>query len=154
MISMLNIGWLAALLEGEGHFGYMAYTPRVDLWMCDRDVIERAATLIGKKVSSRSPKGRPQWKPIYGFTVCGAQALGVMFTVYTLLGVRRREQINCAVRLWTAPRLSRAEHNRRLSVAQKIVAAKRGPAFYRDMARKGSAKRWGYSDPRTGELFG
>lgn len=149
-----DIAWLAGILEGEGHFGYMAYTARVDLWMSDRDVIERAATLLGKKVARRNTMGRKQWKPLYGFTVCGALAIGLMFTIYTLLGSRRRQQIAGALAKWRAPRLSHAERSRISSAAAQRVAKRLGPLHYRDMGRKGNAARYGVPDTRTGDLYG
>ena len=112
MISRADIAWLAGLLEGEGHFGYMAYTCRVDVWMSDRDVIERAAGLLGKAISQRGTKLPRQKTALYGFTVCGQQAVAVMFMVYGELGRRRREQIRQAITKWRAPKLCHSERSR------------------------------------------
>ena len=94
-----ELAWLAGLLEGEGHFGYMSYTPRVDLWASDHDTIAKAAAICGKKVRTRKPQ-RQLWKAQYGFTACGRDAIGIMLTVFVLMGHRRRNAITTAVQRW------------------------------------------------------
>jgi hypothetical protein len=143
MTTAAEIAWLAGILEGEGHFGYMAYTPRVDLWMSDEDVIQRAASLVRKAVSVRKPQNG-KIRPLYGFTACGAHAIGIMLTTYTLLGYRRREAIRASVARWTAPKMSPSDRG-------KLAGAKGGPAMFAkygrerfvEMSRLGHAARWG-----------
>lgn len=147
MISTCNIYWLAGLLEGEGHFGYMGRTPRVDLWTTDRDVIEQAATLVSKLVVTKPPSKYSK-KTQFGFTACGSDAWGIMFTVYSLLGKRRRRQIQDAVEKWRQRHLlSRNERSAIARTAAKRLAARLGSEHFRQMGRLGTLRRWGALPP-------
>ena len=96
-----DLRWLAGLLEGEGHFGFHNRKAQVSLQMTDRDVVERAAKIIGQRVNgpyydTRAPRRKPYWA-----TSCVAgKAAGLMMTLYRDLGERRRESIRAALRAW------------------------------------------------------
>ena len=94
-----EIAWLAGLFEGEGCFTLIRTSPtrrdpRVFLGMGDLDVMERARSLLGVKalVFKRKP-GPLAKRPAYQFTVCGPRAIGIMLTLYSFLGARRRGRI-------------------------------------------------------------
>ena len=92
-----DIAWLAGLYEGEGcfglHRGRARATPAeyVNLSMTDRDVIERVGALLGKKVNG--PYQQNGHKPQYRVTLWSIAARGLMMTLFSLLGERRRAKI-------------------------------------------------------------
>lgn len=94
--------WLAGLLEGEGSFA--PGPPRAPSWahmylqMCDRDVVERAAGVMGaRSVWSNSRGAERGWRPIHGFTVGGEAAVTLMRSLRPLMGERRQAQIDRAL---------------------------------------------------------
>lgn len=122
MISTLDLHWLAGLLEGEGYFGAdKDCNTVIMLQMNDLDVVARAATLLNgsSAIYQRAPThGRKKYS--YLISVRGSMAAGWMFTLFALLGVRRRGQIVKAIarfktkrrRPWHIARAwSRAERN-------------------------------------------
>lgn len=89
--------WLAGLLEGEGCFtvGYQngrRYSyPVIQLSMVDRDVIDRAAALMGNPaVCSRVLKSG---KTNYQIRVTGTKARELMTELKPLMGARRQARI-------------------------------------------------------------
>lgn len=104
MIRSASIQWLAGFLEGEGSFCYVE-GPRVCFKSTDRDVVEKAATLLGAGISG--PVVRvPGYKPIYNVGVYGHVAIGWMMTLFGLMGDRRRGQISATLARWRAGRSS------------------------------------------------
>lgn len=72
--------------------------------MSDEDVVQRAAALIGGggKVRIRiDPKGTFEHKkPMYIFRTSGQEAIQWMFTLYSLMGERRRAKIEEIITIW------------------------------------------------------
>ena len=95
-LSIPDLNWLAGLWEGEGSFGFAKTYAFAYLAMTDRDVVQRAAGLIGAKVYPR-PATRPGWKPQYAIVLGARRALVLMHLLQPLLGARRQEQIRCAI---------------------------------------------------------
>jgi protein-arginine kinase len=93
-----DIAWLAGIIEGEAHFRFQG-TPKLQLRMADRDVIERAAKLLDRPVSICFPE-RKGYKTQYSVNICGTAAIEWMLTVYSLMGDRRKEKIREIVKLW------------------------------------------------------
>lgn len=99
--------WLAGLLEGEGSFSARAPKDRphsrtllVQIHMTDRDVIERAARLMGScavYVSSKKTKGQ---KSIFRCYLTGHRACELMRRLLPHMGERRTGQINKALVEW------------------------------------------------------
>lgn len=76
--------------------------------MTDRDVIERAARLMGGHIYDLPvPAHKPRWKPQWRAQVKGPRAAAWMMTMYALLGTRRREQVQRALSGWRAMRYVR-----------------------------------------------
>ena len=98
MIGLSEIAWIAGLLEGEGCFTF-SKGPNVVLSMTDKDVVERAASLMGAKVIARDPKNI-KWKRIYCARVHGYQAIAWMLTIYSFMGERRKEKIIENIAKW------------------------------------------------------
>lgn len=107
-----NICWLAGLLEGEGWFD----VPRrgkslsVGIQSSDRDVIGRAASLLGgavygpysssgQNLKSAATRQHP-YKSRYQTKVCGNVAAGWMMTLFPQLSSRRRERVAVALKAW------------------------------------------------------
>lgn len=102
-----QIGWLAGLLEGEGHFykrskaapdGVYVY-PGVRLMMTDADVVERAYRLTGLgtfTAASASPsRVRAGHKQVALWSVDRTEeALEVMRAIRPWMGQRRGERID------------------------------------------------------------
>lgn len=100
-----DLRWLAGLLEGEGCFSApksRGWSPSIQLCMTDRDVVERAAGMMGASVYSYSTKGRPNEKPTWRFNLSGQMAAQWMMTLYVLMGSRRQKAIERALSVWRA----------------------------------------------------
>lgn len=105
--SVCDIAWLAGLLEGEGCFlltGPNKTSPRISLNMTDKDIVERVAALTGVKSihirerRSKNPNHKDQWCLCIG----GNRAIGVMQTIYTFMGTRRKAKIRDVIAVWKA----------------------------------------------------
>jgi hypothetical protein len=112
VISYGDIRQIAGLLEGEDCFtlqyrrrdGHHYVYPRLLLNMTDRDVVEKAAALVGAKVGVRRHPNRPKWKDAYWFNVSGSRAIAWMQVVYQFMGQRRRERIREILSMLTPSR--------------------------------------------------
>lgn len=84
--------WLAGLLEGEGSFDlHKGRYPRIRLGMTDRDVVGRAATLMGTKV--RTTLRPAPWTATFHTEVSGARAEAILWDLLPLMGARRSSKI-------------------------------------------------------------
>jgi|SRR5689334_12129884 len=115
-----DLTWLAGLLEGEGSFlkapPSSPNCPRISLEMTDKDVIERAATLMGGKAATRVNLKNPHWKQTYRVIIKGSRAVELMRVLYAEMGARRRSQIDAALEMYTERK--RGDNTRRLSEDQ------------------------------------
>lgn len=96
--------WLVGLLEGEGCFStsnqrskykgrsYLYVYPKIVLRMTDRDVVERAANLLGGCGVRLVPRHRPH-KDIFECELMGARALRMMRLLLPHLGIRRQARV-------------------------------------------------------------
>lgn len=110
-MAVKDVAWLAGLLEGEGCFG--GKDMRIRMNMTDRDVVVRAATLLG--VDARGPyqvveptKRGGSHKPVWRMAVYGPRAAGWMMTLYLFMGARRRQEIEEALAEWKVRRKRRS----------------------------------------------
>lgn len=91
-ISREDAVWLAGLLEGEGTFDlHRRKYPRVRVGMSDRDVVGRAATLMGAQVRL-SLKPYPN-SAMFHAEISGTKAVAVMEEVLPHMGARRSAKI-------------------------------------------------------------
>ena len=94
-----DLCWLAGLIEGEGTFlagpPSAPRCPAVQLSMVDRDIVERAAELLGVAVMV-VPSRRENWRTAYCVRVRGSRAVLWMKRLRPLMGARRRQQIDRA----------------------------------------------------------
>jgi hypothetical protein len=98
-ISDLELGWLAGLWEGEGHFGYDR-TQLAHLRMTDLDTIQKMKQLIECVLKLPKPitllyqySGRKNEQETFGIQTYGATARAIMRLLLPLMGNRRRAQI-------------------------------------------------------------
>jgi hypothetical protein len=112
-MTTLDIAWLAGVLEGEASFGVGKGSPNIQVQMTDEDIIERIRKLW--RVRPRAPWMRKDgYKPVHGAYLHGVDAIGWMMTIYTFMGVRRREKIKAVIQQWReSSRLPRARRGER-----------------------------------------
>ena len=97
--------WLIGLLEGEGTF--LAGPPSnpglpiVRVSMTDRDVVQRVARLLDRAVVALRPR-RQHHKVPFAVTIKGAPAVDLMLAVHDFMGLKRRTQIQRAIRSCSA----------------------------------------------------
>jgi hypothetical protein len=100
VISTEDLCWLAGLLEGEGSFvagpPSAPRSPAVQIWMTDRDVMDRVGALLGVAVMV-VPSRRAGWRTAYSVRMRGSRAVLWMHLLRPLMGERRRKQIDQAV---------------------------------------------------------
>lgn len=92
MICRDDLLWLAGLLEGEGSFDlHRGKYPRIRLGMTDRDVVGRAATLLGGKVrlSLKPAPAQAMWH----VEVSGTKAEALLRLILPHMGARRSAKI-------------------------------------------------------------
>lgn len=109
-ILLLDIAWLAGLLEGEGSF--MLKTKRsyngtisISLQMTDKDIVERCATILKTKVygpytSKQKKKNGEVKKETYLLSIFGTSAASWMMTLYPFMGERRKQKIENLLNHW------------------------------------------------------
>lgn len=105
------IAWLAGLLEGEGTFTSKSTYPVISTQMCDRDVIERVASLLGiSRVRLKDDLRNRQhgWSPSWYIAVCGGRAAEWMRTLRGSMGARRAAEIDKALGSYRPIRLTGA----------------------------------------------
>ncbi len=103
-MTSIEVAWLAGILEGEGYFGYNA-SPCINLAMTDLDIVERAAVLMGF-TGVMSVRKRANCKDYYRVAIHSSKAVGVMMTVYSFMGARRKEKIREVLVKWRSQRTS------------------------------------------------
>lgn len=92
MMNERDLVWLSGLLEGEGSFDlHRGRYPRIRLGMTDRDVVGRAATLMGTRVRL-SLRPRP-YKATWHTEVSGTRAAAIMRLILPHMGARRSAKI-------------------------------------------------------------
>jgi hypothetical protein len=87
-----DLVWLAGLLEGEGTFDlHRGRYPRIRVGMTDRDVVGRAAHLMGSQIrlSLRPAPYAATWHA----EISGTRATALMQELLPLMGARRSAKI-------------------------------------------------------------
>lgn len=100
MITSHQIHWLAGLAEGEASFFFGSnHTATFSLDSTDEDVVRKVASLLQAK-SGSNRTAKLSGKPVYRVYLTGSRAIGLMMTLYALMGRRRREQIVNTLMRW------------------------------------------------------
>lgn len=84
--------WLAGLLEGEGSFdAHRGKYPRIRLAMTDRDVVGRAASLMGSefRLALHPAPAKATWHT----ELSGEKAAEIMREILPFMGTRRSQRI-------------------------------------------------------------
>jgi len=103
VIDPSDFHWLIGLLEGEGTF--LAGPPSnpglpiVRVSMTDHDVVQRVARLLDRAVVALRAR-RQHHKTPFAATIKGAPAVDLMLAVHDFISVKRRTQIERAIRSW------------------------------------------------------
>ena len=116
MISSVEIGKMAGLLEGEASFGlYQRPSGKsgliISLGMIDRDTVEWIAARWCSTVRLR--KKEPGRQQLYVTQIQGGRAVSWLLTLYPLMGQRRRTQMRSMIAVWRTPNQSPGDLNRR-----------------------------------------
>lgn len=99
-----ELHWLAGLIEGEGCFsmkkrnshrkdGAKKMVGSLQINMTDRDVLERAGSLLGARVTGPYKNGTKGEKDFYSVRLEGDKAMQAMTLLKALMGERRRARI-------------------------------------------------------------
>ena len=100
MVSVGDIKWAAGFLEGEGSFELGQHGYRVSAAQVQRDPIDRLKGLFCGTINLRHKPSRVMWKPAYHWQLCGARAVGLMMTLYSLMSPNRKVQIKRCLNDW------------------------------------------------------
>jgi hypothetical protein len=100
-----DIYWIAALLDGEGHFGnsFESKYPRITIAMTDEDTIIRARDIMNSKALIHKENRNPlNWKDQYILRINSHYAIGWMMILYChpYMSARRKEQIKQVLSEW------------------------------------------------------
>ena len=151
-ISDRDLCWLAGLIEGEGTFlagpPSAPRTPAVQVSMVDRDVIERAGSILQASVYA-VPSRRENWKDAYGVRVRGMRAVLWMQRLRPLMGARRQEQIDRAMASYE-PDPRRVMDDTRAAAALRALAA--GESV-KQVAERFGTSIWSIYDLRLGRTY-
>src|SRR4051812_38535998 len=126
MISMLGVGWIAGVFEGEGYFCHRRNGDLViQISMTDGEGIKRLHIVLGLGAFAKN-RLLPSGKTAFGWSLTNqAQAAGLMMTLLPLMGERRRAKIVECLEAWKAKRLwklgPRCSHGHELSGANLLV---------------------------------
>lgn len=113
-LSLDGMQYLSGLLEGDGSFKFSGgsnikrTTPGIALGMIDRDVVERAASMLGHtgKISTFATRTS---SCMHIFNLNLGLSVQWMMTLYPLMGTRRREQIRQLLGVWRVTALPERE---------------------------------------------
>lgn len=98
-LSLLDLGWAAGFLEGEGSFvvcGRYGGTDRGIVLRAGQNEIEpleKLKRLFGGHISQGADRH-------YSWGLTGHKAFGLAMTLWTLMGQRRRGQIEACIEHW------------------------------------------------------
>ena len=110
MLRMIDLGWAAGFLEGEGWFGggqgYCSIT--MGAGQKEREPLERLQKLFGGKIILRKGNGFNR-SEIWWWTLNSLESPGVMMTLYSLMSGRRQKTIREALAVWKTKRRMRQD---------------------------------------------
>jgi hypothetical protein len=147
-----DLAWLAGLIEGEGTFlagpPSAPRTPAVQLSMVDRDVVERAGSLLEAGVQVIRSR-RQNWRTAYSVRVRGMRAVLWMKRLRPLMGARRQAQIDRALASY-APDPRRVMNEERAAAALRALGA--GESV-KTVAERFGTSIWSIYDLRRGRTY-
>jgi hypothetical protein len=127
-IGDVDTAWLAGLVEGEGCFSGGALCVN----MTDRDVVERAAALMGARVRRQKAR-REHWSDTWTTTATTLATREIAHRLRPALGHRRRGQVDgMEVRVASAAgrrAISPERLARNQEIARRVLSGEKGPAL-------------------------
>lgn len=100
MYGLAEYGYVAGIIDGEGHIRLTKQGGRVAVKMTDQDVIRKCRDIMGVGTVS-GPHLLASGKPAWTWSVSRqADVASLLMTVYPLLGVRRQERIREVLAVW------------------------------------------------------
>jgi len=140
-MTTLHIAWLAGLLEGEASFMRRNGSPSIKIQLTDRDVLDRAASILGGTVGRNSyqPKGKATYKPVYHLSIHGMRAIAWMMTLYPMLGVRRRKKVREILEAWKS---SRSQLHASRGTRTMAICHRDKPVVARGLCQKCYMREW------------
>lgn len=96
MMDMVDIAWVAGIIEGEGSFSLDGKTSgRITVKMTDYDIIERLQTVTNTgTIYGPYKKAQAHHKPAWHWKVYDRREVArLLLAIYPLMGERRRERI-------------------------------------------------------------
>jgi hypothetical protein len=137
MINTLDIAWLAGLWEGEGCFSLNRERPRMTINMKDKDIIERAHSLMKVKtnIATNDYRKNSMCNITYSFSLNGRDAIEWMMTFYTFFGSRRQNKIKSIISLWKEHRLHFQSKSTKNLHGQEILKRKTAGEDVKDIAK-------------------
>lgn len=84
--TMLDIAWAAGIVEGEGCFSSSSGTIRISVCQKDKYILSKLKDLFGGNLSYNKYSNCNSWY------LTGIRARGFIYTVFSFLSPRRREQ--------------------------------------------------------------
>jgi len=104
MLSVVDIAWVAGLLEGEGCFsiGNKKYLNSgvIAIASTDYDTVFRFKSITKTSNQIQTKKSTKYWKTCYKVTISGNRAIQWMMTIYPLMGIRRKVVIKHLLDRW------------------------------------------------------
>lgn len=107
MVTQLEIGWIAGILEGEGCFSInnrLPWAPRITVGLYDLDVINKIKNIThcNYLVTSMDKPDHinTRTKLYYYITIPTDKAIQWMMTIYPLMSKRRQETIKTLLNNW------------------------------------------------------
>lgn len=102
---MVDLGYVAGLLDGEGCLSSDRTFPRVRIGMTDLDALERCREITGLGTIHGPYLSGVRKKPYYTWNVGRSKdAASLIMTLYPLLSARRQEQARKSLLDWHAMR--------------------------------------------------
>src|SRR6478609_5202089 len=101
-MNMNLVAYAAGVIEGEGSFMTTTngYSPRVQVSMTDKDVLEQLQKTFGCGTIHAITKREEHWKDAWVWRCSGNEALRVMEVVYPYMGLRRKAKIEEVRGIW------------------------------------------------------
>lgn len=91
-----QIAWAAGFIEGEGSFACNARTTVISVSQVNREPLDRLLAWFGGRIVPRPPSNLGK-SPIWEWKCSGSRARGVAMTLYSMMSVRRKQQIRVAL---------------------------------------------------------
>jgi hypothetical protein len=122
--------------------------PTLAMQMVDEDVMQRAAALLGRKVTRVRPR-QVHWQVSYMLRVTGGRAVAWMHVLRPLLGRRRQVQLDRALACYDPRSSSLLDEAQVVEALQALAAG----AKVREVAERFGTSIWCIYDLRLGRTY-